>query len=73
MLGKVLRIDVDSRTDDLPYGIPSDNPFVNEEGARKEIYAYGISNMWRCDVDSGDPETGIAKCLLLYLYSINII
>ena len=57
-LGKVLRLDVDGQTDDLPYGIPEDNPFVNEEGARKEVYAYGFRSIFRCDVDHGDPETG---------------
>ena len=58
LLGKVLRLDVDGQTDDLPYGIPEDNPFVNEEGARKEVYAYGFRSIFRCDVDHGDPETG---------------
>lgn len=55
LLGKVLRIDVDSGS---PYGIPPDNPFVDDDTARPEIYAYGIRNMWRADVDEGDPVTG---------------
>ena len=41
-----------------PYGIPPDNPFVNDDTARPEIYAYGVRNMWRADVDEGDPLTG---------------
>lgn len=54
--GKVLRIDVDSRTASLPYGIPADNPFVNEPHACPEIYAYGLRNPWGAAID---PETGL--------------
>ncbi|MEM6915395.1 MAG: PQQ-dependent sugar dehydrogenase [Verrucomicrobiota bacterium] len=54
--GKVLRIDVDSRTASLPYGIPADNPFVNEPNACPEIYAYGLRNPWGAAID---PETGL--------------
>ena len=59
-MGKVIRIDVDDT--DLAagrqYGIPPDNPFVNEVGSLPEIYAYGVRNIWRCDVDEGHPVTG---------------
>ena len=34
LLGKILRIDVDTRTDGKPYGIPKDNPFVGRAGWR---------------------------------------
>ncbi|MGZ5491695.1 MAG: PQQ-dependent sugar dehydrogenase, partial [Nitrososphaeraceae archaeon] len=40
LLGKILRIDVDSKYSGLSYSIPSDNPFKdNKEGYREEIYA----------------------------------
>lgn len=57
VLGKVLRLDVDPEavTDDQPYLIPEDNPFVDQAGARPEIWAYGLRNPWRF---SFDRETG---------------
>ena len=58
-LGKVLRIDVDSRTGELPYGIPPDNPFNNGYYSRPEIYALGLRNPWRCGSDTGNRETGL--------------
>jgi hypothetical protein len=54
LLGKVLRIDVDS--DDFPgdplrnYGVPGGNPFVNIAGD-DEIWSYGLRNPWRASFD----------------------
>ena len=53
LLGKILCIDVDGGT---PYAIPTTNPFYDSTGSvRKEIYAWGLRNPWRC---SFDPVTG---------------
>ena len=58
-LGKVLRINVDNVPIGRRYTVPDDNPFVNDPNTRPEIYALGVRNIWRCDVDEGDPVTGI--------------
>jgi glucose/arabinose dehydrogenase len=57
LLGKLLRIDV-NRGDS--YAIPPDNPFVNQSGARGEIWAYGLRNPWRIAFDRTDRQLYIA-------------
>jgi hypothetical protein len=56
LLGKLLRIDVDSGS---PYAIPGSNPFVGVAGL-DEIWAYGLRNPWRFsfDRDTGDLWIG---------------
>jgi glucose/arabinose dehydrogenase len=51
-LGALLRIDPLAGD---PYGIPSDNPFLDVDDAAREIVAYGLRNPWRF---SFDRETG---------------
>ncbi|MEM7475276.1 MAG: family 16 glycoside hydrolase [Planctomycetota bacterium] len=50
LLGKVLRIDIDGDSAGK-YGIPADNPFVDVEGARGEVFAFGLRNPWRIAFD----------------------
>jgi glucose/arabinose dehydrogenase len=56
-LGKMLRIDVDSGN---PFAVPSDNPFVNRQGALGMIWAYGLRNPFRFGFDraTGDLYIG---------------
>ena len=59
-LGKILRIDVDNIPAGKAYGVPRDNPFVNRSATVwKEVFALGLRNPWRCDVDS---KTGQIVC-----------
>jgi glucose/arabinose dehydrogenase len=59
LLGKMLRIDP-TLLEDRPYAIPSDNPFVGREGARPEIWAYGLRNPWRYSFDRATGDLWIA-------------
>lgn len=59
LLGKLLRIDP-RPSEDLPYTVPPDNPFVGRDDARSEIWAYGLRNPWRFSFDrtTGDLWIG---------------
>ena len=49
LLGTILRLDVDSAT---PYAIPADNPFIDDDNIRNEIWAYGVRNPWGLQFDT---------------------
>jgi quinoprotein glucose dehydrogenase len=51
LLGKILRIDVDTKEGALEYGIPMDNPHKNKPGYRGEIWTIGMRNPWRLHWD----------------------
>ena len=55
LLGKVLRIDVDT-DDGQPYVIPESNPFADQDNARGEVWAYGLRNPWRISFDSENGD-----------------
>ncbi len=48
-LGKIVRINPDG-------SVPDDNPFVGQEGALPEIWAYGVRNVQAAAIN---PETGV--------------
>lgn len=59
LLGKILRIDVESQPDGT-YTVPPTNPFMGRDGFRPEIWAYGLRNPWRFSFDraTGDLYIG---------------
>lgn len=52
LLASILRVDVD--VEPKGYEVPKENPFVSLKGARPEIYAYGLRQVWKF---SFDPKT----------------
>jgi len=56
LLGKLLRINVDTSCSGKPYCIPSTNPFASSTSTRvrKEIFDYGLRNPWRFSFDRND-------------------
>ncbi len=61
LLGKILRIDVESGV--TPYAVPPTNPFAHVDGYHDEIWVYGLRNPWgfAFDKQTGDlyiPDVG---------------
>ncbi|WP_026451877.1 PQQ-dependent sugar dehydrogenase [Aequorivita capsosiphonis] len=71
LLGKLLRIDIDNPSGGNNYGIPADNPFVDNPNAREEIWAYGLRNPWRFSFDFTDNTIWIADVGQSELEEIN--
>ena len=56
MLGAINRIDVRSESDEKPYSIPTDNPFLGIADAAPELFAIGLRNVWRFSIDRKTGE-----------------
>lgn len=69
LLGALLRIDVDGGE---PYDIPVDNPFVDDEAKRDEIWATGLRNPWRFSFDRQVGDLYIADVGQSALEEINL-
>lgn len=52
LTAKVLRIDIQQSSDEAPYKVPVDNPFLDRAHVRPETWAYGLRNPWRITTDS---------------------
>jgi mono/diheme cytochrome c family protein len=71
LVGKILRIIPDLREhantstvgENGRYRIPNDNPFATMDGARKEIWAYGLRNPHRLAWDVDPAQPGAATLL----------
>jgi glucose/arabinose dehydrogenase len=58
LFGKILRVDP-RPAGGRAYGVPPDNPFVDRDGARPEIWAYGLRNPWRFSFDAATGDLWI--------------
>ena len=56
LLGKMLRIDINSET----YTVPDSNPFINDPEILDEIWALGLRNPWRFSFDRNTGDVWIA-------------
>jgi glucose/arabinose dehydrogenase len=59
LLAKMLRIDVDHPSGGKAYGIPTDNPFKDQKGAKPEIWLYGLRNPFRMSFDRSTGDLWI--------------
>lgn len=57
LLGKILRIDVNSGS---PYGIPPTNPFAGATAGADEIWGFGFRNPWKFSFNRTTGEMWIA-------------
>lgn len=69
LLGKILRLDVDSGD---PYANPASNPFVNQTGVKPEIWAWGLRNPWRISFDKQTGDLYIADVGQNKLEEVNV-
>jgi glucose/arabinose dehydrogenase len=59
VLGKILRIDVDTAEGELAFAIPDDNPFVGQERVNGAIWLLGLRNPWRMSFDRANGDLWI--------------
>ncbi len=71
LLGKMLRIDVDARTNG-EYGIPAGNPFA-AGGGRPEIFMLGLRNPWRWSFDRGTGDIWIGDVGQGQIEELNVV
>lgn len=55
--GSILRIDVDSGD---PYAIPEDNPHASNPSFAREVWSYGLRNVWRFSFDRATGDLYLA-------------
>ena len=61
VLGTILRINpLGTNSANGQYGVPSDNPFIGQEGFAEEIFAYGFRNPFRFSFDMDTDEMYVA-------------
>ncbi len=60
LLGKMLRLDIDTPSGGENYSIPVDNPFFGSTTEAQEIWAYGLRNPWKFSFDRDNGDLWIA-------------
>jgi len=74
ILGTIIRIDPSgSDSGNGRYGIPVDNPFVGDDGALDEIFAYGFRNPFRFSFDSATGDMYVADVGQNHIEEINLV
>src|SRR5690606_6165035 len=58
--GKLLRLALTAPGDQAAYQVPADNPFVDTDGARPEIFALGFRNPWKFTFDDRSADLIVA-------------
>jgi glucose/arabinose dehydrogenase len=69
LLGKMLRIDV---RNDLPYTVPADNPYRDNQDTLSEIWSFGLRNPWRYSFDRATGDIYIGDVGQNLIEEINI-
>lgn len=58
------------------YSIPEDNPFIQDNSSRPEVWAYGLRNPWRCSFDKINPSylycADVGQVSLLYSFDYSL-
>ncbi|HEU5055297.1 MAG TPA: PQQ-dependent sugar dehydrogenase [Kofleriaceae bacterium] len=71
LAGKILRIDVGDQPGDR--AVPDDNPFVDQGGARGEVFAYGLRVPWRFAFDSMTGDFFVADVGQNRVEEVNVV
>ena len=70
--GKLLRLDP-RPSGGKGYTVPKSNPFVSQDGARPEIWAYGLRNPWRFSFDKATKDLWIGDVGQYIIEEIDVI
>lgn len=60
LLGTILRVDPEGRTNERPYSIPAGNPFADGQNGAPEVWTWGLRNPWRFSWDRATKDLWIA-------------
>ena len=71
--GTIIRLDISQSSDDEPYRIPTDNPFIDDTEIPDEIWAYGLRNPWRMTFDAETDLLWIGDVGQSYRDEINVV